>query len=209
MRAIIKTAVTLVWLGRAGCLRGTALIGELAQKKCCSALEQKWQVETLRWLPAVCRFNAVGRPMASEQPRAALPGTLWHAIASIISSILSQNLLVDQRMNVSKSYVEIKNDDEPSATEALRSFRLHVCTCAFQSYAQLLTQPSLKGESPAASVFNEQWLQCRESQPLRPLRSRRVRGQYRSCTDGLKIAAVSPCGHLQSRRARGQKSFVL
>ena len=31
-----------------------------------------------------------------------------------------------------------------SVTEELRSFRLHVSTCAFQSYAQLLTQPSLK-----------------------------------------------------------------
>jgi len=51
--------------------------------------------------------------MASEQPRAALPGTPWHAVAPIISSILSQNLLVDQIMNVSKSYVKIKNDDEP------------------------------------------------------------------------------------------------
>jgi len=58
----------------------------------------------------------------------------------------TSSILKNERMKIVR---QNKNDDEPSATEALRSFRLHVCTCAFQSYAQLLTQPSLKGESPA------------------------------------------------------------
>jgi len=53
----------------------------------------------------------------------------------------TSSILKNERMKIVR---QNKIDDEPSATEALRSFRLHVCTCAFQSYAQLLTQPSLK-----------------------------------------------------------------
>ena len=105
--------------------------GQRPRRKCCSALEQQWQVEARRGLPAVRRFNAVDQPMASEKPRAALPGTPWHAVAPIISSILSQHLLVDQIMNpimnISKSYVKIKNETNlASAMETLHSC-LHVC----------------------------------------------------------------------------------
>jgi len=85
-------AGTLVLRGRARCLLGTAPIGELAEKKMLQRaceLEHQQQVETRhRWLPAVCRFKTVGRPIASEQPRPTSSGTRGR------TDHLVQNLLV-------------------------------------------------------------------------------------------------------------------